>query len=140
MYFSALEHIEDTKQALHEFNRVLKHRGLVIITTPWFFPFHPATNDFYRWSHAGLEKEFEDSGFKKIDIKASGNFFLTIVIFLQRPSWSRKFKNQAYTPPVSLALRLIGILFLACGSMQIKKSTGDNYALYIPVSFRKSKK
>ena len=138
--FSALEHIENTKQSLLEFNRVLKDRGLVIITTPWFFPFHPAPNDFYRWSYAGLEKEFEDSGFKKIDIKAGGNFFLTMAIFLQRPSWSRNFKNRAHTPLASLALRLMGILFLACGSIQSKKAIDDNYALIYTCVFQKIKK
>ena len=137
--FSALEHVENTKQALNEFNRVLKYNGLVIITTPWFFPFHPAPNDFFRWSHAGLEKELKESGFKKIDIKAGGNFFLSIAIFLQRPNWSRNFQNHAFTPLTSLALRLIGLVFLLCGSIQSKKAVDDNYALIYSSVFQKIK-
>lgn len=138
--FSALEHVKNTREALNEFNRVLKPNGRIIITTPWFFPYHPAPNDFYRWSHEGITKVFEDSGFEKIDIKAGGNFFMTIGIFLQRPKWSRNFNSNAFTPAVSLLLRMIGLIFLACGSIQSRNAIDDNYALVYSFVFMKSRR
>ena len=133
--FSALEHIAQTEKALREFSRCLKHCGVIIVTTPWFFPYHATPYDFFRWSREGISQIMTESGFQKVDIKAGGNFFLSIGTFLLRPSWSRNFKGTFWSPCTSFALRILGLILLIIGSIN-SKAEDDNYAILYSFIYR----
>lgn len=49
-----LEHLPDADRAVAEFHRVLGPGGKLIVSVPFFFPFHASPDDFRRWSLPGL--------------------------------------------------------------------------------------
>jgi SAM-dependent methyltransferase len=57
-----LEHVEDPPRVLREVRRVLRPGGVALISTHGTFPYHPAPQDFWRWTQEGLEKIFRDNG------------------------------------------------------------------------------
>lgn len=54
-----LEHVPDADEVVSEMYRVLKPNGKVIVTVPFYFPFHASPHDFRRWTIAGLRKTFK---------------------------------------------------------------------------------
>lgn len=74
-----LEHIQDDRKALKEFNRVLKNRGYLIVTVP-AMPFLWGENDiaiyhFRRYQKKELKRKIESAGFE-IKKLSYFNFFL----------------------------------------------------------------
>jgi SAM-dependent methyltransferase len=70
------EHLPDPVKALHEFKRLLKKDGLLIITAPFcslthFAPYH-FSSGFNRYYY---EHHFKDLGFEVVEITANGNYF-----------------------------------------------------------------
>ena len=56
-----LEHCDDPAQAVRELCRVTAPRGRVLASTHGVMPYHPSPTDYWRWTHAGLEKLFVES-------------------------------------------------------------------------------
>jgi SAM-dependent methyltransferase len=66
---SALEYIRYPQKVVEEAFRVLKPGGLIYLSAPFVFPFHPPPDDLFRFSFQGLRllaREFEE-------IKAGSN-------------------------------------------------------------------
>jgi SAM-dependent methyltransferase len=57
-----LEHCDDPAQAVRELMRVTASGGRVLASTHGVMPYHPAPTDYWRWTHAGLEKLFRENG------------------------------------------------------------------------------
>jgi SAM-dependent methyltransferase len=57
-----LEHCDDPAQAVAELRRVTAPGGRVLASTHGVMPYHPSPTDYWRWTHAGLEKLFADNG------------------------------------------------------------------------------
>ena len=57
-----LEHCDDPSQAVRELMRVTALRGRVLASTHGVMPYHPSPTDYWRWTHAGLEKLFRENG------------------------------------------------------------------------------
>jgi len=57
-----LEHCDDPAQAVRELSRVTSPGGRVLASTHGVMPYHPSPTDYWRWTHAGLEKLFADNG------------------------------------------------------------------------------
>jgi SAM-dependent methyltransferase len=55
---SAIEHMTDTGRVFQEMQRILKPDGIIFITAPFIYPYHPEPFDFQRWSADGLKKAF----------------------------------------------------------------------------------
>jgi SAM-dependent methyltransferase len=55
-----LEHCDDPRQAIRELRRVTAPGGRVLASTHGVMAYHPSPTDYWRWTHAGLEKLFED--------------------------------------------------------------------------------
>ncbi len=53
-----LEHCDDPAQAIRELIRVTAAGGRVLASTHGVMPYHPSPTDYWRWTHAGLEKLF----------------------------------------------------------------------------------
>ncbi|MGH2997238.1 MAG: class I SAM-dependent methyltransferase, partial [Gaiellaceae bacterium] len=53
-----LEHCADPAQAVRELRRVTAPRGRVLASTHGVQVYHPAPDDLWRWTHAGLERLF----------------------------------------------------------------------------------
>ncbi len=56
-----LEHCDDPALAVRELRRVTVPGGRVLASTHGVMPYHPSPTDFWRWTHAGLEKLFTDN-------------------------------------------------------------------------------
>jgi SAM-dependent methyltransferase len=61
----SLEHIPHPQKAIDEIQRVLRPRGLLILTTVMHFKIHPAPKDYWRFTSQGME--FLLSGVKILD-------------------------------------------------------------------------
>ncbi len=57
-----LEHAEDPARAVRELWRVTAPGGRVLASTHGVQVYHPAPGDYWRWTHAGLERLFAENG------------------------------------------------------------------------------
>ncbi|MDQ5821326.1 MAG: class I SAM-dependent methyltransferase, partial [Actinomycetota bacterium] len=57
-----LEHCSDPAQGVRELRRVVAPGGRVLVSTHGVQVYHPAPDDLWRWTHAGLERLFAENG------------------------------------------------------------------------------
>ncbi len=55
------EHCDDPAKAVSELARVTAPGGRVLVSTHGVMAYHPSPADYWRWTHAGLEKLFRDN-------------------------------------------------------------------------------
>ncbi len=63
-----LEHVNDPMAYLCECCRLLKHDGLLVLSTHGYWIYHPSPTDYWRWTGAGLQKVVESSGFQVVEL------------------------------------------------------------------------
>lgn len=85
--FDVLEHIQDDRAALREYNRVLKPGGMIFLTVPAFKLLWSELDEhlhhFRRYKRGELEKKLKEAGFEIV--KSSYLFFFTFpLVFLYR--------------------------------------------------------
>lgn len=56
-----LEHSDDPSRAVAELARATRPGGRVLASTHGVMAYHPSPADYWRWTHAGLEKLFADN-------------------------------------------------------------------------------
>ena len=57
-----LEHAEDPRRAVAELRRVLAPGGRVLASTHGVQVYHPNPDDYWRWTHVGLQRLFDENG------------------------------------------------------------------------------
>jgi SAM-dependent methyltransferase len=57
-----LEHCDDPARAVRELRRVAAPGGRVLVSTHGVMAYHPSPTDYWRWTHAGLEKLLLENG------------------------------------------------------------------------------
>jgi len=55
-----LEHCHTPQDVINEFHRVLTKDGVVLLSVPYLFPYHPDPHDYYRYTVDGLEHLFRN--------------------------------------------------------------------------------
>ena len=74
---AVLEHLEEPQRALRESFRVVSPGGIAIYTAPLFWHLHEEPRDFFRYTRHGLRHLFEEAGFRIVEIRPLGGFWLT---------------------------------------------------------------
>lgn len=69
-----LEHVPNPELFLLEVNRVLKPKGLLLVTIPFLWPLHEIPHDNYRYTPFAIKRILENSGFVDINIQAMGGW------------------------------------------------------------------
>ena len=78
-----LEHVEDPAAAVRELRRIVKPGGRVLLSTHGVYPFHPNPDDFWRWTHAGLELLFRDNGpWESVTVRAGAGTATTLAMLV----------------------------------------------------------
>jgi len=78
-----LEHCDDPAQAVRELRRVTAPGGRVLASTHGVQVYHPSPQDYWRWTHAGLERLFESNGsWKSVDVSPSGGTATCLAMLL----------------------------------------------------------
>ena len=66
-----LEHVRDPKKAVNELYRVLKPKGVCILSTRFCFRYHPNPKDYYRFTEDSLRDLFKK--YSRVDVYPQGN-------------------------------------------------------------------
>jgi SAM-dependent methyltransferase len=61
-----LEHVPKPSLYLRECLRIVKPRGLLILSTHGCWPYHADPHDFWRWTCEGLYRDVEEAGFEVV--------------------------------------------------------------------------
>jgi len=77
-----LEHCPEPEVVLKEVLRVLKPGGRFFFTVPFLWNLHEVPNDEYRYTPFSLERHLRNSGFKEIEIKATGGWHASMAQML----------------------------------------------------------
>ena len=89
-----LEHCPEPELVLKETYRVLKPGGTFFFTVPFLWNLHEVPNDQYRYTPFSLERHLKNSGFKNIEIKATGGWHASMAqmlgLWLKRSPMSRR--------------------------------------------------
>ena len=69
------EHVQDIDKGIKECHRVLKEKGLLLLSSPFLFHVHADPYDFQRWTSIKWRSELLKIGFKIEKIIVMGKFF-----------------------------------------------------------------
>jgi SAM-dependent methyltransferase len=105
-----LEHAADPALAVRELRRVVAPGGRVLVSTHGVQVYHPDPDDYWRWTHAGLERLFrENASWSAVTVTpASGTtacIGMLVATFIDLPA------KRAHVRP--LAMPLIAAVNLA---------------------------
>lgn len=64
-----LEHVKDPHKAVEEIYRVLKKGGHFYLQLPFIIGFHPCPNDYWRFTHEGIQELLEYSNFRTLELE-----------------------------------------------------------------------
>jgi SAM-dependent methyltransferase len=78
-----LEHTTDPARAVRELERVAAPRGRVLASTHGVQVYHPAPDDYWRWTHAGLERLFRENGdWQSVTVRPGAGTAATIAMLV----------------------------------------------------------
>ncbi len=87
-----LEHVPEPEEFIRKVYRILKKKGIVIITVPFVGSLHEEPYDYFRYTPYSLTYLFSKIGFKIVYIKGQGNWLAAIatdLIFYLESSFNR---------------------------------------------------
>jgi len=70
-----LEHTRNPRQVIHEFARILKSGGSLVMVVPFLWEEHQAPHDYFRFTRYGVHHLFESSPFRLDLVDPIGGFF-----------------------------------------------------------------
>lgn len=90
-----LEHCRYPDKVLSEISRILHPGGVALVSTHGIYIYHPAFEDYWRWTHEGLKVQFKSAGLEATKVLPNGGpiaclFYLVITLlalFSSRSRW-----------------------------------------------------
>lgn len=64
-----IEHVPHPERLIREAFRVLKPRGVLLLTGPFYWPLHEEPHDYYRFTRYGFERLLTSAGFEVMNIQ-----------------------------------------------------------------------
>lgn len=108
-----LEHCPEPEVVLKEVYRVLKPEGTFFFTVPFLWPLHEVPHDEYRYTPFALERHLKNSGFKDININATGGWHAAMAqmlgLWVRRSPMSKSKRNlisQLLKPIIKYLIKL----------------------------------
>ncbi|XMO86580.1 class I SAM-dependent methyltransferase [Algibacter sp. AS12] len=108
-----LEHCPEPEVVLKEVYRILKPGGTFFFTVPFLWNLHEVPHDEYRYTPFSLKRHLENSGFQKIEIKATGGWHASMAqmlgLWVKRSPMSktkRKWLLYAIKPIINYLIKL----------------------------------
>lgn len=80
--FEVFEHVPNPELMLNELNRILKPKGSLLLTTPFFYPEHEMPFDFQRFTEPGMRNLLKNCGFQPRSIVKTNNNLSSITQIL----------------------------------------------------------
>jgi SAM-dependent methyltransferase len=78
-----LEHCDDPAQAVRELRRVTAPGGRVLASTHGVQVYHPSPQDYWRWTHAGLRRLFEErADWESVEVQAGAGTATCLAMLL----------------------------------------------------------
>jgi SAM-dependent methyltransferase len=78
-----LEHSDDPAQAVRELRRVTRSGGRVLASTHGVQVYHPSPVDYWRWTHEGLRRLFEqNAGWESLTVTAAAGTASALAMLL----------------------------------------------------------
>jgi SAM-dependent methyltransferase len=78
-----LEHSDDPAQAVRELRRVTAPGGRVLASTHGVQVYHPSPVDYWRWTHEGLRRLFEQNGnWSRLDVEPAAGTASALAMLL----------------------------------------------------------
>lgn len=105
-----LEHLPSPEKAIAEFARLLRPKGIVITTAPFFYPIHDA-RDFYRYTPDGIANLMERHGLKVELVRPLSGTGVTMALMFNLYWFDIGFMWTKWLYPFGLILRPV-LLFL----------------------------
>lgn len=110
-----LEHVFTPDQFLTEMGRVLKSRGLLLLTVPFVWDEHEQPRDYARYSSFGLKSLLEKNGFELLQQQKTNAdvrvLFQMINAYLYKVLWTRTPVVNLFTCAVIMApFNILGLL------------------------------
>jgi len=128
-----LEHVPEPSIVIKEIERVLKNKGILILSCPQIYPVHNSPNDFYRFTKFGLREIVKKNGkFKIVDCYPIGRTMDVAVDFSSKILSS--ILNRRYIPKI-LRYFIVGfpqrmyILFRKKGNIGSEKFALNNFLI-----------
>src|SRR5215207_6780301 len=106
-----LEHVANPTEAVAEIRRMLRPGGVAYVSTHGINRYHPVPNDYWRWTHTGLERLFHTAGdWRTIDVYANGGNGTALAYLLghQLGSVLKRTHLRFVTPIIGLLLNVVG--------------------------------
>lgn len=108
-----LEHCPEPEIVLKEVLRVLKPGGNFFFTVPFLWNLHEVPNDEYRYTPFSMERHLKNSGFNKVEIKATGGWHASMaqmlglwVIRSPMPEAKRKILSTFIKPIIKFLIKI----------------------------------
>ena len=104
--FQVLEHVRDYPQYLWESARVCRKGGILLLSVPSVWPFHPHPTDYRRWMLPGIINDLDSVGFRTVrnwpilnPVSSSIQFFLSVCRYSY---WTRNWYSKAVVKSVAV--------------------------------------
>jgi SAM-dependent methyltransferase len=102
-----LEHCDDPVQAIRELRRVTAPGGRVLASTHGTQVYHPSPHDYWRWTHAGLRRLFEEQAdWHSVEVTPGAGTATTLAMLLGTYVEIALRRTPSAKPPVWLLNRL----------------------------------
>jgi len=108
-----LEHVDNPLGYLRECYRILKQNGLLVLSAPGYWAYHPDPTDFWRWTSSGLKKIVEASGFRLVQMRGIMGLGATAVQLFQDAAMGRvpRFVRPVFVLIAQSVIELIDRLY-----------------------------